>query len=193
VRTLIRKLGLVPASPGNAERALGAGRSLLLYPGGAHEVFRPFRERNRIDFAGHKGFVKLALRARVPLVPVVGHGGHESVYVLSRGEGIAERLGMARVRLGIFPIIAQVPWGISSPVLPGIPLPSKITVEVCEPIDLSARFGPGAEDDPAIVDRSYDEVTSVMQSTLTRLAAERPRPLLDGFAHLLGVRRRSGR
>lgn len=183
-KTLCRKLGLVPASHGAAERALQKGSSLLLYPGGAHEVYRPWAERNRVDFAGHKGFIKLALRTGVPVVPVVGHGGHESVIVLSRGETLAKIFGMNRIRLDIFPIIAQVPWGISSPVLPGIPLPSKVTVEICTALDWS-HYGPEAASDPGIVDRCYDEITSLMQSTLTRLAAEHPRPLAARLGELL--------
>ena len=183
-KTLCRKLGLVPASSGNADRALERGSSLLLYPGGAHEVFRSWTARNRIDFAGRKGFIRLALRSRAPVVPVVGHGGHESIVVLSRGEKLARLVGMDRIRLSIFPIIAQVPWGISSPVLPGLPLPVKITVEVCEPLDW-AKYEPEAAEDPVIVDRCYEEITAVMQATLTRLAAEHPRPLATRLGELL--------
>jgi 1-acyl-sn-glycerol-3-phosphate acyltransferase len=183
-KILCRKLGLVPASHGNAERALQRGASLLLYPGGAYEVYRPWAERNRVEFGGHKGFIKLALRAGVPVVPVVGHGGHESVVVLSRGETLARIFGMNRIRLDIFPIIAQVPWGISSPVLPGIPLPSKVVVEVCEPLHWSA-YGPEAANDPQVIDRCYEEITALMQVTLSRLADEHPRPLAARLGELL--------
>ncbi len=170
-KELCRKLGLVPASHGNAERALQRGASLLLYPGGAHEVYRPWAERNRVEFGGHKGFIKLALKTGVPVVPVVGHGGHDSLFVLSRGEKLAKVFGMSRIHLNIFPILAQFPWGISSPVLPGLPLPSKVTMEVCEPLHWSS-YGPEAANDPKVVDRCYDEITSLMQATLSRLATE---------------------
>jgi 1-acyl-sn-glycerol-3-phosphate acyltransferase len=192
-KTICRKLGLIPASHGGADRALAHGASLLLYPGGAHEVFRPYAERNRVEFFGRKGFIKLALRSGVPVVPVVGHGGHETTIVLSRGEGIAKLLGMRRVRLDIFPILLQLPWGVSSPVLPGIPLPSKITLEVCDPIDWS-HYGPEAAEDEAIVARCYEEITTRMQATLDRLAAERPSPLayrLREWWPRLGWRRRA--
>ena len=51
---IMRKIGQVPASHQNALKALEEGCSVLVYPGGAHEVFRPWMDRNAIDFAGHK-------------------------------------------------------------------------------------------------------------------------------------------
>ena len=45
------------------------GAILLVYPGGDREVFRTWRDRNRIDFGGRLGFVRLALRTGVPVVP----------------------------------------------------------------------------------------------------------------------------
>ncbi len=179
-RELMRKIGQMPASMENAEAALGDGRSVLLYPGGSYEVFRPWTERNRIVFHRRKGFVRLALKTGVPVVPVVGHGGHETTFVLTRGERLAQWLSAERVRMDGAPILFQLPWGVSLPALPGVPLPARITVQVCEPLDWS-RFGPGAADDPEIVDGCYQEITSVMQTTLDALAAENPRPLLTRF------------
>jgi 1-acyl-sn-glycerol-3-phosphate acyltransferase len=184
MKTLMRRLGEIPANPENAAEALDAGAAILVYPGGAHEAFRPWTERNRIDFGGHKGFVRLALRKRVPVVPVVGHGGHETTIVLTRGEGLAKYLGMERLRLRIAPLLLQVPWGLSVPIVPGIPLPAKITVQICPPLDWS-QLGPEAADDPQLVDRCYEEITGVMQEALTRLAEERPLPVVSRLWSLL--------
>lgn len=184
MKTLMRKLGEIPANPENAAEALDAGATVLVYPGGAHEAFRPWADRNRIDFGGHKGFVRLALRKQVPAVPVVGHGGHETTIVLTRGEWLAKHLGMERLRLHIAPMLVQVPWGISLPIIPGIPLPAKITVQICPPPDWS-HLGPDAADDPEVVDRCYEEITGVMQSALTQLAEERPLPVISRLWGLL--------
>jgi 1-acyl-sn-glycerol-3-phosphate acyltransferase len=179
-RELMRKIGQMPASMDNAETALGQGHSVLLYPGGAYEVFRPWKDRNRIAFKGRRGFVRLALRAGVPVVPVVGHGGHETTIVLTRGERLAKLLGLDRVRMDGAPLLFQIPWGISTPATPGLPLPAKITVQVCEPLDWS-RFGAEAADDPEILEQCYQETVAIMQSTLDTLAIENPRPLLTRF------------
>jgi hypothetical protein len=53
-------------------------------------------------------------------------------------------------------------------------------VQVCEPLDWS-RLGPESAKDPEVLDRCYEEITSVMQSTLDALAAENPRPLISRF------------
>ncbi|MCC6644526.1 MAG: acyltransferase family protein [Polyangiaceae bacterium] len=182
--TLCRKLGLVPASGDNAARALRDGAPVLVYPGGADEAFRPWTERNRVDLRGRKGFVRLALSTGVPVIPIVAHGGHDTVFVLSRGEQLAVTMGMRRMRLGIFPIVLQFPWGITGAAPPGLPLPSKITVQVCDPLDWS-RYGPEGARDQETVDRCYDEISVVMQRALDVLAAERPRPLLDGLRRFL--------
>ena len=179
-RELMRKIGQMPASMDNAETALGQGHSVLLYPGGAYEVFRPWKDRNRIAFKGRKGFIRLALRAGVPVVPVVGHGGHETTIVLTRGERLAKLLGLDRVRMDGAPVLFQIPWGISTPATPGLPLPAKITVQVCEPLDWS-RFGPEAADDPEVLEQCYQETISIMQTMLDTLAIENPQPLLTRF------------
>jgi len=182
--TLMRKLGEVPASHENAERVLGEGDSILVYPGGAREAFRPFTDRNLIDFGGHKGFIRLALRTGVPVVPVVAHGGHHSTVVVSRGEALARLLDTKRFRVDISPIILQVPWGLSFGFLPGVPLPAKIRVEVGPPLDWSA-YGPDAADDPVVLDRCYTEITQRMQQTLDRLARDVPYPVFERLRELL--------
>jgi 1-acyl-sn-glycerol-3-phosphate acyltransferase len=178
MRELMRKIGQMPASMKNAEAALMGGKSVLVYPGGSYEVFRPFSDRNRIVFNGRKGFIRLALRTGVPVVPVVGHGGHETTVVLTRGERIARLVGADLVRADVWPIVLQVPWGPSTPALPGLPLPAKITVQVGKPLDWS-HYGSAAADDASVLERCYEEITGVMQSTLDQLARENPQPLLS--------------
>ncbi len=179
-RELMRKIGQMPASMDNAQAALGDGCSVLLYPGGSYEVFRPWTDRNRILFKGRKGFIRLALKAGVPVVPVVGHGGHETTIILTRGERLAKLLSLDKVRLDAAPFLLQIPWGISIPAMPGVPLPARITVQVCEPLDWN-RFGPEDADDPEVLEQCYQEITSLMQTTLDALAIENPRPLLSRF------------
>lgn len=184
VRTLMRKMGEIPASHENAARALAEGASVIVYPGGDREIFRPWTERNRIDFGGRAGFVRLALRAGVPVIPVVGHGGHNSTIVVARGDALARRLHLERVRLGVFPVLWQIPWGFTMAGVPGLPLPAKVTLQICPAPDWS-HLTPEAADDPEIVQRCYDEVTDLMQAQLTALAEERPFPVLSRLRSLL--------
>ena len=181
---VMRRMGQVPASAENAGRALDEGLPVLVYPGGDHELFRPWRERNRIDLAGRKGFIRLALEKQVPVVPVVGHGGHDNLIVLMRSERLASWFGLKRIRMGNFPLVWQLPWGVSIPGPFYIPMPAKITVQVCEPLAWSA-YGPEAANDPEILDRCYAEITEVMQETLSALARENPWPVARRLRSLL--------
>ena len=61
VGRMLRPYGTVAASREHAQRALDADAAVLVYPGGDWEVHRPIWERNRIDLAGRKGFIQLAL------------------------------------------------------------------------------------------------------------------------------------
>ena len=171
----LRRFGTVAASPENAERALKAGAALLVYPGGDMEVHRPSWHSGRVDFAGRRGFVRLALEHDVPIVPVVSIGGQETAIFLSRGEGLARTLRLDRLfRLKVLPISIAPPWGLNvGDFLGHIPLPAKIVVEALPPIHLREEFGPEPD-----VDEVYEHVTRVMQDTLDALQAERRLPVI---------------
>jgi 1-acyl-sn-glycerol-3-phosphate acyltransferase len=181
---IMRKIGQLPASNDNAEEALDAGLPLLVYPGGDKDLLRPWVDRNVVDFHGRTGFVKLALRKQVPVVPIVGQGGHDCLFVLTRGEAVAKALGTDRVRLGSLPLLWQLPWGFSPPIPIYLPMPVKITVQVCEPLDWS-EYGPECADDPEVVGRCYAELLETMQRTLTQLAESNPYPLLSRIRSLV--------
>ena len=170
----LRKFGTVAASHENADAALGSGATLLVYPGGDHETFRPSWQSGRIDFGGRRGYVDLALRHDVPIVPVVSIGGQETAFFLTRGEGLARRLGLDRLlRVKILPIYLGLPFGLHVGTLPYLPLPAQITVEFLAPIHPREEWGENP--DPAKVDEA---VTRRMQRALDRLSAERRLPLI---------------
>jgi 1-acyl-sn-glycerol-3-phosphate acyltransferase len=171
----LRKFGTVAASPSNAGEALERGAALLVYPGGDYEVHRPSWLRNRVDFGGRKGFIRLALERDVPIVPVVSIGGQETAIFLTRGEGLARALWLDRLfRLNVLPISLALPWGINvGDMLGHIPLPAKLTIETLPAIDLHAEFGPDPD-----VDEIYDHLVRLMQETLDALASERRLPVV---------------
>jgi 1-acyl-sn-glycerol-3-phosphate acyltransferase len=177
--TMLRKSGTLPAHPDFARAALRKGASVLVYPGGDEDVFRPWSDRNRIKLANRTGFVRLALQEHVPIQPVVSIGGHETVFIPSDGKKLARLLGLERFRLKALPMVVCLPWGVS----PGnyllhLPLPAKITVEVGEPIDFHAQFGTLDVRDPEVLWACYHYVEQRMQSILDGLAEERRLPVL---------------
>jgi 1-acyl-sn-glycerol-3-phosphate acyltransferase len=183
VGSFLRRQGSVPASHGSAHAALRRGAAVLVYPGGDEDVFRSYRDRNRIQLAGRTGFVRLALEAGVPIVPVVSVGGHETCLMLGDGHRVADALGLRRFRIKALPLVVAPPWGIS----PGdwllhLPLPAKITVDCGTPIDLRAHvrshLGDIDPSDPRAVQACYRYVERRMQSMLDRLASERRLPVI---------------
>lgn len=184
VSTFLRRIGAMPASNEEAESALHEGALVLIYPGGDWEACRPWRDRNRVELGGHRGFVKLALKTGVPVVPVVTHGSHDAVFVLTRGEGLARTLGLGNLRIKVFPLALGPPFGVTSMLLPPLPLPSAITVEFLPALDWSG-FGPEAAGDGAVVDACYAEISGLMQNALTRMQREHPYPVIRGVTQLI--------
>jgi 1-acyl-sn-glycerol-3-phosphate acyltransferase len=176
VGTLLRKFGCLPASHDNAQRALAKGASVVVFPGGDYEVFRPWADRNKIQFGGRMGFIELALTTGTRVVPMTIHGAHESTVVLTRGHRIAKQLGLDRLRVKVFPILFTFPFGIVPAFIPAPPIPSKVTVKLAEPMDWD-HLGPEDAEDPEVLQRCYDELTSRMQRDLDELAAEVPNPI----------------
>ncbi len=89
----LRRYGAIAASHRPRARRSASGAAVLVFPGGDWEVHRPSWERNKVDFAGRKGFIRLALAADVPIVPVVTIGGQETALFLSRGAWLAKLPG----------------------------------------------------------------------------------------------------
>jgi 1-acyl-sn-glycerol-3-phosphate acyltransferase len=173
--SLLRKYGTIEATRENAQAAVESGAAVLIYPGGDWEAHRPSWHGHRVEFAGREGFVRLALAADVPIVPVVSIGGQETALFLTRGERVARALGLdRRFRLKVLPVSLALPWGLDVGDFFGhIALPAKITIQVLEPIDLHERFGPNPD-----VDAIYETITGLMQRTLNELAARRRFPVI---------------
>ena len=165
----LRKFGTVAANHENARLALESGAALLVYPGGDYEVFRPSWERHKVDFGGRMGYVRLARDAGVPIVPVASVGGQESALFLSRGQWLAKLLRTDKLlRLKSIPISLALPWVLNISDLGGhLPLPTKIAIEVQEPIEVDG-------DDEVV----HKKVLASLQDGVDRLAAKRRFPVL---------------
>jgi 1-acyl-sn-glycerol-3-phosphate acyltransferase len=169
----LRRAGVIEASRENAAKALREGALVLVFPGGDYDAYRPTLTENVIDFAGRTGYVRTAIESGVPIVPMVSIGAQETQLFLARGDSIARRLGLNRLRAQILPISVGFPFGLSVLLPPNVPLPSKIVTQVLEPVDVAAEFG----EDPDINEVDL-HVRAVMQKALDELARERRFPVL---------------
>jgi 1-acyl-sn-glycerol-3-phosphate acyltransferase len=176
IGSFFRKMGVLPAAPDSISAALAAGHDVALWPGGEVDSLRPWVKRDEAILAGRKGFVRMAIRAGVPIVPISTVGGPDSMPVLFSGRKLAKVLQLDKVaRLKMFPIAISAPWGIGPALLPEIPLPTKIRTAFQDPITLSKD--PAKADDEAYVDKKYDEVQASIQHGMDALARRRRLPL----------------
>lgn len=193
-RWLLPRIGAIPADPDVSYEALARGYSLLVYPGGEKEAFRTYKDRKKVEFFQRKGFIRLALKANVPICPIVSVGAHESYVILHRGEEIAERLGLKeKFRLHGVPITFRsiffmwcVTTGIFTffPLLLApaafasifVPLPAKMTFKILPPIHASALVDPklSEEENLQVI---YDYIVGQMQRVLEEEYGKRKLPV----------------
>lgn len=185
----LARMGAVPAHPQNAAALLEQDALVLVYPGGDLDAYKSFRDRHVVTFGKRRGFIRVAIRAQAPIVPVVSVGAHEIFYVLTDGGELARRLRLKELaRVEVLPIILALPTGlVVSTFVPYFPVPSRVRVRLLPPIDLG--LPPEAADDESMVDRVTERVRSTMQAALDDLVAEGGFGVRARFATLPAQRR----
>jgi 1-acyl-sn-glycerol-3-phosphate acyltransferase len=146
---------------------------VLVYPGSDFDSFRPWRDRHRVELAGRSGFIALALRERVPIIPVVSAGTHEQWIVLTRGDRLARVLHTgALFRTKVLPLALALPFGLTFGLFPYLPIPAQTSIAFGQPISWP-ELGAEALQDGTILARCHDQVRHAMQAMLDGLAAGR--------------------
>ncbi|MBY6368511.1 lysophospholipid acyltransferase family protein [Rhodococcoides corynebacterioides] len=173
---LFRSMGVLPAAPDSMATALAAGRDVIVWPGGEVDSLRPWRERDVATLAGRTGFVKLAIRCGVPIVPIATVGGGDAMPVLIKGDRLSRTLRLDRIaRLKVFPIAVSLPWIVAPAALPQIPLPAKIRTRFMPAVTVEPDLA--LVDDEDYVQAKYDEVRRTIQEGMDQLARKRKWPL----------------
>ena len=164
VSELARKGGVTLACGEDAERLLGNGELVGVWPEGFKGVGKPYSERYKLQRFGRGGFVSAAIRTGVPIVPCSIVGAEEIYPLIGNVPVLARLLGLPYV-----PVTPLFPW--FGP-LGMIPLPSKWVIEFGEPIRTDA-YSDGAADDPMLVFNVTDQVRETIQQTLYTLLMHR--------------------
>ena len=86
---LLPQIGAIPSTYVAAESTLAAGVPILVFPGGDHEALRPLWLAHQVDFGGRIGFLRIAQKARVPIVPMGIRGSHFTAPPLVRSKLLA--------------------------------------------------------------------------------------------------------
>jgi 1-acyl-sn-glycerol-3-phosphate acyltransferase len=153
---LVMKLGGVPAHPANVHRLLfDEGQLVLVFPEGSAGARKSLRERYRLRDFGEGDFVRAALRARVPIVPVAVLGGEEAMPTLGR-------IGL----LGPFSSRARLP------VFSALPLPAKFKIRFLEPVAPDS-LGTDSGQDEALIQALSADIRALIQENLLEMVGRR--------------------
>jgi 1-acyl-sn-glycerol-3-phosphate acyltransferase len=151
--------------------------------------------RKKVDFYQRKGFIKLAHKTGIPIVPIVSIGAHESYIILHRGEELAEQLGLKeKYRLHGLPVTFRsvfflwcVATGIFTffPLLIApaafmaifVPMPAKMSFRILPPIHIQDIWD-DAMSDEINYQIVYDKLIGIMQTVLQEEYAKRKYPVV---------------
>jgi 1-acyl-sn-glycerol-3-phosphate acyltransferase len=157
VAPLARKTGNTLACDEDAIRLLGKGELVGVFPEGYKGVGKGYKNRYKVQRFGRGGFVELALKARVSIIPVAIVGAEE-IYPMIHNAKTLARIG----GFPYFPITPFFPW--LGP-LGLVPLPSKWIIEFGQPIRTD-QYDEGAWRDGMLVFELVDQVRDTVQQML---------------------------
>jgi len=166
VGTMWARVGGVPAHPDNACRILrDQGQLVLVFPEGTKGPSKTYTDRYRLRRFGRGGFIEIAMRAGVPVIPIAVVGAEESMPILFRVPRLAKLLGVP-----YFPVTANMmafgPLGL------GLYFPSKFKLRVLDPV----TFNVPAAQERYSKSRVMEEAETIrmhLQETLYEMLRER--------------------
>lgn len=156
------RMGQVIGTRSAVRDLLADGQPVLVFPEGSDGVMKPITERQRLQ-AFHPGFVREALRANVPVVPMAVIGSDDQSPILANWKSLGRLFGMPG-----FPITPTFPWLGPAGLLP---YPVRYRIVYGEPIDLGDGLRGGARDDPRRLERLADRVRRRIQGLVNQHGA----------------------
>jgi hypothetical protein len=143
LRAFIEGVSFLRGDDQEVARAFARGARVVVTPGGTLEGCRSHRERYQVRWGGRLGYLKLAIRHRVPIVPCAGAGVDDTYLGLNDGHAWGRR---ARLPFGLPLWLGLGPLGLW-PLSP--PWPVQIRTFVGEP--LRAHLGADPTDRAALL------------------------------------------
>jgi 1-acyl-sn-glycerol-3-phosphate acyltransferase len=157
VSVLFPRCGQVVGSPDNARRLLEQDETLVVFPEGSRGISKTFDQRYQLTDFG-LGFMRQALEAGAPIVPVAVVGAEEQLVSVADVKPLAKLFGMPA-----FPVIPQMFFGMP------FPLPTRYRLYFGEPLHFSGDH----DDDDAVIGEKVKVVKGTIQSMVNRGLRER--------------------
>ena len=166
VGTLWSRTGGVPAHPDNAYRLLHDQQQLaLVFPEGTKATSKTYKDRYRLRRFGRGGFVEIAMRAGVPVIPIAVIGAEESMPILFRVGGLAKLLNIP-----YFPVTANAL--LMGPLGYAVYFPAKMKMRVLDPVTFDVEPGLERYSRSRVMDEA-ESVRAPMQDTIFDMLRER--------------------
>lgn len=157
---IFARTGVVLGDPTNCRNLLEADNAILVFPEGARGSGKTWDRRYRLEPFGH-GFMRLALQADTPIVPVAVIGAEESIISVHDARTLAKVL-----HTPYFPVPPHLP--LVGP-LAYVPLPTKFHVYFGEPM----RFEGPYDDEDDVIEGKVEQVRSRIQAMIDEGLARR--------------------
>jgi 1-acyl-sn-glycerol-3-phosphate acyltransferase len=149
VGMLVTKIGGVADHPENLHRLLhDEGQLVLAFPEGTRGASKPLSERYRLRPFEDTTFIRTAVNAGAPIVPVALVGAEEAAPVLARVPSLLRRLRL--------------------PLTPVLPLPAKFKVRFLEPIYVRSDRASEAQ-----IQALTHDIRALIQENLLEMVAAR--------------------
>ncbi len=166
VGTLWSRTGGVPAHPDNAYRILHDQQQLaLVFPEGTKATSKTYSDRYRLRRFGRGGFVEIAMKAGVPVIPIAVVGAEESMPIIFRINSLARVFN-----LPYFPVTANAllmgPMGYFTY------FPAKIKIRVLDPISFDVEPGLERYSRSRVMDEA-ENIRATLQDNIHDMLRER--------------------
>lgn len=162
LKWLIDGLQFVTGDGPALHQAIARHEHIITAPGGTREGCRSFRHRYEVHWGRRRGYLRLALKYDLPIIPVACDGADDTYIGLNDGHAWGKRLKVPYrlpAWLGLGPLGL---WPLSPP------FPVKLRQRIGDPIDLQAD-GPVDPRDAEALDALHERVTSAVQGIMDDL------------------------
>lgn len=158
-RDLLTSCGAVLGTRANCAALMRAGEAIVVFPGGAREVFKSRAEKYKLLWKERHGFAKLAVEHGCTVIPFASVGVEDAYDILfDRDDYMATPLGRIAMKLGVREdALMPIARGIGPTM---IPRPARIYFRVMPAIE-TAHYGGGRAGLDAILDlrdRTHDAI-----------------------------------
>ena len=168
IGTLWSRTGGVPAHPDNAFRLLHDEQQLVLvFPEGTKATGKLMGERYRLRRFGRGGFVEIAMRAGVPVVPIAVVGNEEAMPILAKSRTLARLLDVPYAPLTANMLVFGPLGGLV------VPLPAKFRLRVLPPVHFDVATNQPRYNRSIVMDQSEAIRASIQDALYQMLRARR--------------------